>query len=546
MTNNFKTFSYHQEDEGDSGLLALNVEKYGLDDKSSLNPETAAREYLQEALMSPQLGSFEATEVNQVKSEFKSVGTETLGITGTTIVKFRQTLHGISIYGSLISVELDETNGLLSLNSSMGEPKNINPIAKISPSEVAEIATKYCSSQEPISNQIPLLYFYVDQKDKWRLVYILKDIVKHEQKEEKEHEDHGHDHAPIPNYISLVIDAHSGEVVREMPRVANASSSGKDELGVNRRFGVKKNGSKDFMQDEKLGVVTYNFNFNNIQYDPLPGDKITNPPAWTSAAVSAHANASQIAEFVRTVLKRNGIDNKGLSIVSNINCLYHKFFQAPDPNNEWRNAAWIGALKQMVYGQRILNGRLVSYAVAADVVAHEVFHGITDTTANLEYLQMPGALNESYSDIFGIIITNFNRSIDQWDWELGEDLNTSGIPIRNIKDPTKHNQPAHMDQYQNLPDSYDHGGVHINSGIHNKAAYNVITSKDGDGNFLFTPSELAQLFYIALATQLTKNSDFSASLRGLVSAGKTLFRRSANKREKVAAIIDGFNAAGIT
>lgn len=545
MTTNFKTFSYHQEDEGTSALLSLNAEKYGLDDKSSLDPETAAREYLQEALMSPQLGSFEVAEDNQVKSEFKPVGIETLGITGTTIVKFRQTLHGISIYGSLISVELDETNNLLSLNSSMGEPKNINPIAKISPSKVAEIATKYCSSKEPISKQIPLLYFYVDQKDKWRLVYILKDIIKYEQEaKKKEQNDHGH--APIPNYISLVIDAHSGEVIREMPRVANAASSGKDELGVNRRFGVKKNGSKNYMQDEKLGVVTYNFNFNNIQYDPLPGDEITNPPSWSSAAVSAHANASQIAEFVRTVLKRNGIDNKGLSIVSNINCLYYKFFQAPDPNNEWKNAAWIGALKQMVYGQRIINGRLVSYAVAADVVAHEVFHGITDTTADLEYLQMPGALNESYSDIFGIIITNFNKSIDQWDWELGEDLNASGIPIRDIEDPNKYNQPAHMDQYENLPDDYDNGGVHINSGIHNKAAYNVITSKDEADNYLFTPSELAQLFYIALTTQLTKNSDFSASLRGLVSAGKTLFRRSSNKREKVAAIINGFNAAGIT
>jgi Zn-dependent metalloprotease len=74
----------------------------------------------------------------------------------------------------------------------------------------------------------------------------------------------------------------------------------------------------------------------------------------------------------------------------------------------------------MIYGQRLVGGRLRSYAAALDVVAHELLHGLTDHTARLEYRFQSGALNESYSDIFGIIVSNIhNSSIDTWNWEMG-------------------------------------------------------------------------------------------------------------------------------
>ena len=65
---------------------------------------------------------------------------------------------------------------------------------------------------------------------------------------------------------------------------------------------------------------------------------------------------------------------------------------------------------QMVYGQRPVNGELTSYATAKDVVAHEITHGLTDKTAGLVYQSESGALNESYSDIFGILISNQQRT----------------------------------------------------------------------------------------------------------------------------------------
>ena len=131
-------------------------------------------------------------------------------------------------------------------------------------------------------------------------------------------------------------------------------------------------------------------------------------------AVSAHANAQEVADYLFTVLHRNGLDNRGGPFLSTVNCTDSR--QPSDQPGEWRNAAWTG--KQMVYGQRLVNGQLRSYAVAGDVVAHEITHGLTDRTARLEYAFESGALNESYSDIFGIIISNRGEpDIGTWNWQ---------------------------------------------------------------------------------------------------------------------------------
>jgi bacillolysin/neutral peptidase B len=244
------------------------------------------------------------------------------------------------------------------------------------------------------------------------------------------------------------------------------------------------------------------------------------------------------------VLQRNGLDNQGGPFISSINCT----FQNANPaNKEWRNAAWIGT--QMIYGQRMVNGVLRSYALARDVVAHEITHGLTDKTARLEYARESGALNESYADIFGIIVSNLGESdVDRWNWEMGEDLDLTGVPIRDMSDPPRRGQPAHMVDFRHLdpgeqPSRFnDSGWVHHNSGIHNKAAYNLMTAK------VFTPSEAAGLYYLALTQYLSRTSGFSDSRRAVVLAAQTLFRSDpAEVRDaKLAAIAAAFDAVGIT
>jgi Zn-dependent metalloprotease len=267
--------------------------------------------------------------------------------------------------------------------------------------------------------------------------------------------------------------------------------------------------------------------------------------------VSAHANAATVAKYLRNVLKRNNIDNKGGPIVSVVNCVVAE--EEDDGDGVWLNAFWDG--KQMVYGQDAYDDGLRSLASNPDVVAHELFHGVTSNTARLEYVFETGALNESYSDIFGLLISNANnRDIGSWDWLMGDGLSSDVKAYRSFANPSDRRldkpQPKHMRKYRHTLD--DKGGVHHNSGIHNYAAYKIMTAKDGRGRYLFKPRELAAMFYIALTQHLARQSTFSASRRAVLLATRSYFRRLAKSKrprgefnKRVRAVELAFAAAGI-
>ncbi|HWI44471.1 MAG TPA: M4 family metallopeptidase [Nocardioides sp.] len=128
------------------------------------------------------------------------------------------------------------------------------------------------------------------------------------------------------------------------------------------------------------------------------------------------------------------------------------------------NAFWNGI--GMYYGQ--------GYAVADDVVAHEMTHGVTERTSNLFYWGQSGAINESISDVIGEIVDHRNPGPGDSpsNWQLGEDL--PGGALRDALNP-----PAHDDAPDRMtspnwwtdPNYDDNGGVHINSGVGNKTFY---------------------------------------------------------------------------
>jgi Zn-dependent metalloprotease len=105
-----------------------------------------------------------------------------------------------------------------------------------------------------------------------------------------------------------------------------------------------------------------------------------------------------------------------------------------------------------------------------------------------------------------------------------------------------------MKDFVDLPPNQknDFGGVHVNSGIHNYAAFHVMTAQDGN-DFIFKPHELAAMFYVALTQQLSRQSTFSDSRRGVVLATRSLFRKLPQRQIdiRVAGVEAGFKAAGI-
>lgn len=558
-TNGLDTFSLHAfESSSAEAMEHLRQDRprypgFALEEaapQGDLDPETSARRYLGQALDSAAVPSLTAPEAAGTTSKFKTISTETVPLTGTKTVKFRQTLHEIPVYGSLVTVELDETNNLVGIDSALGRPEGVDPVADVSPAQaLAQARSARDGYTATLEGVVPRLHYYFDRQDSsWRLAYILEDVPVTQSGAKTT------DLEP-PRFVDYVIDAHSGDVVAVLPRTpsmaeeaaaAEEEQTALDAFGDKRTFVAVSENGQLVLKDPTRNVHTYDFGFGDpvVHGRRLPGAKIVNPPAWTPAAVSSHANAVVVADFLRTVLMRNNIDDRGGPIISTINCVVVR--DSPG-QSEWRNAFWNS--QQMVYGQVVRDGKLLSLAANVDVVAHEIFHGVTDHTSRLEYAFQPGALNESYSDIFGTIIANQgNDDPLTWDWLLGERLLPGDEPFRDLSDPPRFNQPDHMKNFRKLPNTQDGdwGGVHKNSGIHNKAAFNLLTTKNG-GAFAMTSDEVAAVFYLALTQRLSRTSQFADSRRAVITSARTLFRKlpADQQKQKITAIEDAFAAVGI-
>jgi bacillolysin/neutral peptidase B len=316
-----------------------------------------------------------------------------------------------------------------------------------------------------------------------------------------------------------------------------------DYFGRKRIFCCEQNfKQRKHLEDKHLKVRTYYFNF--LVDESLPGRYVYNPPNWQKQSVSAHANTSDVAKFFKDVLGHTSTDNEVYTSTL-ISC------EDPYPNHKlWENGMWLKDYQQVVFGQGYVKGQLCSYAVAIDIVAHDFTHALISWTVALDYQLQSGAIDESYADIFAVMVANYPNDINRWKWKLGVGFGEKGAAVRDISAPKKYGQPEHMSGYHHLcPGEYpnadnDWGWVHANSGIHNKAAYYLLTSKNSRGEFLFDPQTAGVLFYQALR-KLRPNANFTDSVNALLLTGKTLFRQDSNKGEKIQAIARAFEKVGI-
>ncbi len=213
-------------------------------------------------------------------------------------------------------------------------------------------------------------------------------------------------------------------------------------------------------------------------------------------------------ELLHQAFGRDSLDDAGMELVATVH--YGQDFQ---------NAFWDG--EQMIFG----DGDGVyfrSFTNAVDVIGHELAHGVVQFTAGLIYVAQPGALHESVADCFGSMVKQraLGQSAEEADWLIGEGVFTEavqGVALRSMKAPGtayddpvlgKDPQPASMADYADLPhdEENDNGGVHINSGIPNRAFHLAATGIGG------TSWEGAgPIWYQALtASGLPKDADFAA------------------------------------
>lgn len=271
----------------------------------------------------------------------------------------------------------------------------------------------------------------------------------------------------------------------------------------------------------------------------LPGTVVRaegQAPTGDPAADEAYDGLGSTFDFYQQIYQRNSIDNQGLPLLASVHY--------GDENNAFWNS------RQLIFGDGdgVLFNRFTS---VIDVIAHEFTHGVTQYAAELYYERQSGALNESISDVFGSLVKQYMRkqTADQADWLIGQGLftaNVQGVALRSMKAPgTAYNdpvlgkdpQPAHMANYDPTP--MDNYGVHINSGIPNRAFCLAATSLGG-----FAWEKAGLIWYTALHDPaLRPNAEFMLFAHLTVKAADQLYG-SGNKEGQ--AIRNAWNEVGVS
>jgi hypothetical protein len=231
----------------------------------------------------------------------------------------------------------------------------------------------------------------------------------------------------------------------------------------------------------------------------LPGTFLcdqNNPtcPAGDSHAKAAHKYAIGTYNLYQTEHNRISIDNKNMPVISTVH--YDVGYQ---------NAFWSGT--QMVYGDGF------GFALADDVVAHELTHGVTQYESNLFYYYQSGAINESFSDLWGEYYDQINgqgndAASDRW--LIGENISGYGA-IRNMSNPPGFGDPDKITSPNYYEEAGDNGGVHFNSGVNNKAVFLMVDGGAFNGKTItgLGWTKTAALYYEVNANLLPSGGDYS-------------------------------------
>lgn len=263
--------------------------------------------------------------------------------------------------------------------------------------------------------------------------------------------------------------------------------------------------------------------YDSEQTQNLPGTLVRSEGQSGNNDVAANEAYDYLGvtyDFFWQAYKRNSLDNQGLTLKGTVH--YGKDYQ---------NAFWNG--QQMVFGDG--DGEIFNrFTIALDVVGHELAHGVTETEAGLIYFEQAGALNESLSDVFGSLVKQFSRkqTADQADWLIGEGLLAEGINGKGLRsmsapgtaydDPLlgKDPQPADMKGY--IQTREDNGGVHLNSGIPNRAFYLAAKTL---GGYAWELAGYAWYDTVCDKT-LPQNADFKTFAQYTVNHGQKRFNKS--------------------
>lgn len=258
------------------------------------------------------------------------------------------------------------------------------------------------------------------------------------------------------------------------------------------------------------------------------------PVEGDNAIDEAYDGLGHTFDFYLNVYQRNSIDDRGMPL----NAYVHY-------GRGYDNAFWDG--QEMIFGDG--DGTAFNrFTIALDVIGHELTHGVTGSEVNLDYMDQSGALNESVSDVFGSLIKQYvlKQTADKADWLIGAGLLTfPNQALRSMKAPGtaydndvlgKDPQPANMRDY--IQTGEDNGGVHLNSGIPNRAFYLVAVAIGG-----YAWEKAGQIWYDTIRDKsLRAHANFAAFAgRTVANAGHRYGTNSAEQK----AVNDAWRQVGV-
>ncbi|WMJ74202.1 M4 family metallopeptidase [Cytophagaceae bacterium ABcell3] len=337
----------------------------------------------------------------------------------------------------------------------------------------------------------------------------------------------------------IYIDAKTGEVISTLDMICHIDAEG---TAHTRYSGVQRIMTDQFSEGYRLrqsargnGVVTLNMH-NGTSYREA-SDFVNESNVWNNgenenAAYDAHWGTESTYDYFLEKHNRKSYDNEGAILASFVH--YSKNY-----NNAFWNGRW------MTYGDG--DGVNLSPLTSLDIIGHEIAHGVTNYSANLIYANEPGALNESFSDIFGTAV-EFYKGIDA-NYLIGEKIFIRGGFLRDMANPKRRRHPNTYGGEFWYTGTGDNGGVHINSGVQNHWFY--LLSEGGSGvndlgnEYQVPPigiEKAAAVAYRNLTVYLTRFSDYQDARMYSILAAEDLFGECS---DEVKSVTNAWHAVGV-
>ncbi len=330
----------------------------------------------------------------------------------------------------------------------------------------------------------------------------------------------------------IFVDALNGKVLLTLQRIMNENNEA--NVNTSATAATKYSGTRTFMTDytgttyrlretgRGLGIETYNMQggttYGTVDFTNATTSWTGTNTAHDEVARDAHWGAEMTYDYYSIKQGRNSIDNAGYKLLSYVHADLVGMGYTDNVN-----AFWDGT--RMTYGD---GDATYSPLTTLDICGHEITHGLTSNTANLNYQDESGALNEGFSDIFGTTIEFYAKPPSQTgNWTIGEEI---GAAFRSMSNPNLYQQPDTYLGTNWYTGTGDNGGVHTNSGVVNFWYYLLCqggTGTNDNGNAYnvtgLTMAKAEKIAFRTLTVYLTSSSTYADARTASIQACADLY-----------------------